>query len=1131
MKTLKRMLLIHWHYFVHETIDFEQINFLTGRNASGKSTIIDAMQLVLLGDTSGTFFNKAANGRGTRTLTGYLRGELGDDEESGFRYLRSGRFTSYIALEFHDDVKKSEFTAGCCFDTFGENDIQKQFFIFDGALPEDGFLKNGTPLTLEELRAWIREDFTPAHSYMTGVNRDFHNQLCGKLGGLQARRFSELLKKAVSFNPNTDIRDFITNFICGEGEQVYVEEMQENIRSYETLKKESAILQDRIALLDQIICAHSDYKKYCESETLYAYLIGRAALTLKSEELQRKNDEADEQARQLEQLQISLSEASAEHEKQQEARDRLKLELDGNENGRRLEELKQQITERQRQCVSIHEDFERSERLFGEASASWKSTASTLQVQASAAALPSLDPLLAERLQAVCSEETALREKAEKAAEADAGQLVSLGSTGLFALSEQAAAYRGSCAELGFRIHSEAERLEARQKELLAEKASLEKGIYHYPQSALDLKAAIESRLRTRFGPEARAWIVAEAAEISDDRWRNVIEGYLFTQRFYILVAPEHFPAALEEFDAIKRRKMLYTTGLVDTDKLSRQPPEREAGSLAEEIETELPPARFFLDFVLGRVHKCDTVQELRRFRTAVTDEGVLYQSCTVRAMNPDRWKEPAIGQGGIRKRLDGVKRELEALVCPLQACTALTASLDVARHMRLLSESDCEHIAATAQKERILPDIRADIEKLKADAEAIDTSEVDLLRRRLAEREAAIDEAMRRLQQLNRNAGSCEKLLQQLRDNTIPALEAEVASLEGALSQKYSADWIMLTGAPRFERELSVRKSAEEIAKAFPRELSRASNLKYSAWTKTRDLRRQYNDVFKMGYDIDAPENNVYDQAWRDLSNNKLPDYQSKIEDARKKAAQEFQEDFLSRLASNIDNARQQINNLNDAMRDCSFGEDSYRFKMTASPDYKHYYEMITDPMLLTGGYNLLSEQYNAKYEHEIAELFTIITSEGAGAEDAEKRRRQFTDYRTYLCFDLEITKASGETERLSKTQYKKSGGETQTPFYIAVLASFVQLYRIGRDRNENTVRLVLFDEAFSKMDGERIVQSIALLRKFGFQVVLAAPPDKIGDIATLVDKNLCVLREGHRARVCSFTPRQLEEEYADEL
>ena len=61
MKKLNSLLLIHWYGYEREKIDFERINFLTGKTGSGKSVIVDALQLVLLGDTSGRFFNKAAN--------------------------------------------------------------------------------------------------------------------------------------------------------------------------------------------------------------------------------------------------------------------------------------------------------------------------------------------------------------------------------------------------------------------------------------------------------------------------------------------------------------------------------------------------------------------------------------------------------------------------------------------------------------------------------------------------------------------------------------------------------------------------------------------------------------------------------------------------------------------------------------------------------------------------------------------------------------------------------------------------------------------------------------------------------------------------------------------------------------
>jgi predicted ATPase len=47
MKALTRLLLVNWHYFQNTVIDFGNINFLTGKNSAGKSTIIDALQVVL----------------------------------------------------------------------------------------------------------------------------------------------------------------------------------------------------------------------------------------------------------------------------------------------------------------------------------------------------------------------------------------------------------------------------------------------------------------------------------------------------------------------------------------------------------------------------------------------------------------------------------------------------------------------------------------------------------------------------------------------------------------------------------------------------------------------------------------------------------------------------------------------------------------------------------------------------------------------------------------------------------------------------------------------------------------------------------------------------------------------------
>ena len=48
MILLDKLRLINWHYFLNVTADIKKITFLTGANGTGKSTIIDAMQLLVI---------------------------------------------------------------------------------------------------------------------------------------------------------------------------------------------------------------------------------------------------------------------------------------------------------------------------------------------------------------------------------------------------------------------------------------------------------------------------------------------------------------------------------------------------------------------------------------------------------------------------------------------------------------------------------------------------------------------------------------------------------------------------------------------------------------------------------------------------------------------------------------------------------------------------------------------------------------------------------------------------------------------------------------------------------------------------------------------------------------------------
>ena len=51
-------------------------------------------------------------------------------------------------------------------------------------------------------------------------------------------------------------------------------------------------------------------------------------------------------------------------------------------------------------------------------------------------------------------------------------------------------------------------------------------------------------------------------------------------------------------------------------------------------------------------------------------------------------------------------------------------------------------------------------------------------------------------------------------------------------------------------------------------------------------------------------------------------------------------------------------------------------------------------------------------------------------------------------------------------------------------------------------TLRLVVLDEAFSKMDAEKVASCISLIRGLGFQAIISATNDKIQNYLENVDK-----------------------------
>lgn len=163
--------------------------------------------------------------------------------------------------------------------------------------------------------------------------------------------------------------------------------------------------------------------------------------------------------------------------------------------------------------------------------------------------------------------------------------------------------------------------------------------------------------------------------------------------------------------------------------------------------------------------------------------------------------------------------------------------------------------------------------------------------------------------------------------------------------------------------------------------------------------------------------------------------------------------------------------------------------------------------------GESIFSGIFHSTHKEVIEELFEKLTAED---ENSSRTLEQYTDYRTYMDYDIKITGEGGGFMYYSKVSQEKSGGETQTPFYITVAASFMQLYRnsIGGD----AIGLVMLDEAFNNMDDERITGVLEFMTHSNLQMLIAAPPDKIQYIGPAVEKVLLVLQDDKVSYVEEF-------------
>lgn len=1080
-KALSRICLNNWHYIDKKILTLsEGINFFTGHSGSGKSTVIDAIQIVLYANTDGRgFFNKAAADDSDRSLIEYLRGMVNISENNESQYLRNKNFSSTIVLELEQTNTREKQCVGVVFDVeTATNEISRLFFWHTGELLNNHYRTEKRCLTTIEMREYLQRTFPPEGFYCGPSNERFRRQFYDiYLGGLDMEKFPRLFKRAIPFRMNIKLEDFVKEYICME-QDIQIEDLQESVMQYGRMQNKIEETQEEIRRLNLI---REQYEEFCKDH--------------------REVEACTYQIDRLEELWLEA--------KIQECRDKT---LGRQEEIGKQEMVKEQLESQARILQKEYEDI-----ILRIADSGYANLESELA---------GLNETL-ERLGASKARwgQTADRLKEWKQQDVTPNQTIwdidkfadgSISEGELERLKESLLDIQEELEEQRREADSDLRKIKKEEKDAREELKELKQGKKAYPRELEEARYELRNRLHERCGKFVNVQILADLLDIKDERWHNAIEGYLGGNKLLLVVEPGYAREAMDIYQGMDRKKY-YRAAVLDTEKVMEDGHQAKAGSLAEEIVAKEPYVRAYIDFFLGNVMKCESIEELREHRIGITPDCVLYHSYRLQHINPENYTRRAyIGETSMRKRIRQLEEKCQKLQeerLPLQEMLEeIRKTMQLEMLLQPISDylgwlSDMEQIPA---KERRKKQIIEKMQRLKE--ESVDTwnRQKEEIQRQQEDKKAQID-------QVQKDIWNNQRDIERFREELIQS--------ESALAQQNQKTVENPGYEQEFQEYLAGKKSSnyeylkrQRIAERYPKQ-----EREEQAYQKLVDIRGEYlRNYPNRTYSAAIKNNEAYDKLLNTLQCDDLEAYRESAKEQARQAVEHFKDDFIFKIRSAIREAYQRRDELNRIISRLDFGKDKYQFVITRNKgaDGK-YYKMFMDDSLqinpsqltntIDNQLNMFTMEHEDQYGDLMNELINIfIPPENATKEEldeAKKNMDKYADYRTYLSFDMQqIVRGDKDmTIGLSKMIKKNSGGEGQNPLYVALLASFAQVYRINlspKIHRSPTIRLVVLDEAFSKMDAEKVASCISLIRGLGFQAIISATNDKIQNYLENVDK-----------------------------
>lgn len=1064
MKKLTRVKLINWHRFWDETIDFGDSTLISGENGAGKSTLLDAIQFVITCSTN--HFNKAAHENGKRKLTGYIRCKTGRENHP---YERTGEISAHIALEFYEEKKKSYFILGAVIDSATEGQETVVRYVIDNARLEDEMFKIGNrPRTIVEFRTFNKTKF------WAKTNAEGKKMITTRFGRLEDK-FFQLIPKALAFKPIDDIKDFVYSYVLDEKE-VNIDSLRENVHTYQELEKTLEGVKKRISRLEEIETEHKAVTDCMQADRMYEYFLAQSRLDLIREKIGQLNEQISRGNYNLKELNAECESLKKELSNKENIRTSLLTELNGNAEYQTLEKQRQYLGELEGRRSRNLED---RKELLEHGKKALTKTNHLLEITDIDACIPQYLDML--------------RDLKNLKDVPEAKELV-----------DRVIEYKNEMTRklqlAQLQLQTDLQELAQKLKELEQHIGNLKAHRFSYPDSVELLRDRIEQDF-LRIGRTGKPRVLCELLEITDETWRDAVEGYLNTQRFYLLVEPEDFDLALGTYDRLRREKKAYGVGLINTGRLDAYNAAPE-GSLAEVVDSKNRSAKRYINMVLGKVHRCKRVEELKQYPVSITSKCMRYQNHVASAIRPDIYQTPFIGQNALKVQYE-------------QALTQKEEQQEIEKQKKLKKKNIDTALGWLDNREdidvkyrlEVLTDLRRnelEIEKCTKEIRQLEANSTMIEKQiRAEELRKECEELKSRISTEDKKIGACENQIESSKSALAVSESDCKSSKQVAAELEEAAGDSGILWKKEYEKQ-----TADKTLGQFQQNFDRRKKANLTNMENAKKRMSQAMLQFKMDFDFGAPATveayPEYAAVQERLVSSELLSYEEKVMKARMSAEEEFREQFLSKLQENMKQAQAEFKELNHALRGITFSNERYEFLYLSSKKYGKYYDMIMDDFNVIQGESIFSGIFHENHKEVIDELFEKLALD---QDNGAKTLDEFTDYRTYMDYDIKITHEDGSYSLYSKVCEEKSGGETQTPFYVTVAASFTQLY--GNSLGGESIGLVLFDEAFNNMDDERIGAVLEFFNRLDLQIVIAAPPDKIQYIGPKMQETLLVMTD----------------------